>query len=321
MQAAWIGRSQGSRVEFQVALNAAAAVKPTTLTVFTTRVDTIFGVSFVSMAPDSVEVEVLLPHVPAAQRAAVDAYVAKVRAMSKDDQGKGDTTAGVFTGLYAHHPLTGRHVPIYLAEYVLAHYGTGVVMGVPAHDSRDLSFACHHNLEVRSVVGSSDGVVWNEDEAFTDYGVLHDSNEFSGMTSQEATTAINDRLEEKGVGCATTQFRLRDWLVSRQRYWGTPVPIIHCPSCGPVGVPTEHLPVVLPPVGKDVAAGLRGKGSSDSPLARVPGWQDCKCPRCGGDAKRDTDTLDTFVDSSWYYMRYCDASNDAAAFKPEQAKT
>ncbi|CAI5730820.1 unnamed protein product [Peronospora destructor] len=321
MQAAWIGRSQGSRVEFQVALDAVAAVKPTSLTVFTTRVDTIFGVSFVSMAPDSVEVEVLLPHVPAAQRAAVDAYVDKVRAMSKDNRGKGDTTAGVFTGLYAQHPLTGRHVPIYLAEYVLAHYGTGVVMGVPAHDSRDLSFARHHNLEVRSVVESSDGAVWNEDEAFTGYGVLHDCNEFSGMTSQEAMTAINNRLEEEGAGCATTQFRLRDWLVSRQRYWGTPVPIIHCPSCGPVGVPTEHLPVVLPPVGKDVAADLRGRGSSDSPLARMPGWQDCKCPRCGGDAKRDTDTLDTFVDSSWYYMRYCDARNDTAAFEPDQAQT
>ncbi|CAH0479260.1 unnamed protein product [Peronospora belbahrii] len=317
MQAAWIGRSQGSRVEFQVVLDPAAA-QPTTLMVFTTRVDTIFGVSFISIAPDSVKVEALLPHVPVAQRTAVDVYVAKVRAMSN---GKGDTTAGVFTGLYACHPLTGRHVPIYLAEYVLAHYGSGVVMGVPAHDSRDLAFARHHNLDVRPVVRSSDGVMWNEDEAFTDFGVLHDCNEFSGMTSQEATMAINRRLEEEGAGCATTQFRLRDWLVSRQRYWGTPVPIIHCPSCGPVGVPTEQLPVVLPPLGKDVASDLRGKGSSDSPLARMPGWQDCKCPRCGGDAKRDTDTLDTFVDSSWYFMRYCDARNNSAAFEPEQAQT
>jgi len=319
MQASWIGRSRGSRVDFPVVLGADAA-KPTPLTVFTTRVDTVFGVSFVSMAPDSVEVEALLPHVPAAQRATVDAYVTKVRAMSKDDRGKGDTTAGVFTGLYACHPLTGRHVPLYLAEYVLPHYGTGVVMGVPAHDSRDLAFARHHSLEVRSVVGSDDGAVRNEDDVFTEHGVLRDSGEFSGMTSQEATAAINARLESEGVGGATTQFRLRDWLVSRQRYWGTPVPIIHCASCGPVGVPTEQLPVELPPVGKDVADDLRGKGSSDSPLARMANWRRCKCPRCGGDAERDTDTLDTFVDSSWYYMRYCDARNKDAAFKPEHAQ-
>ncbi|KAG4042519.1 Leucine--tRNA ligase [Phytophthora cactorum] len=141
------------------------------------------------------------------------------------------------------------------------------------------------------------------------------------MTSQEATAAINGRLQDERVGGATTQFRLRDWLVSRQRYWGTPVPIIHCPSCGPVGVPTEQLPVELPPVGEDVADDLRGKGSSDSPLARMAGWRHCECPRCGGEAERDTDTLDTFVDSSWYYMRYCDARNDTAAFKPEQART
>uniref|UniRef100_M4BMZ6 leucine--tRNA ligase n=1 Tax=Hyaloperonospora arabidopsidis (strain Emoy2) TaxID=559515 RepID=M4BMZ6_HYAAE len=325
MQAAWIGRSQGSTAEFQVVLNkgavAVAAATPMRLMVFTTRVDTIFGVSFLSMAPDCVEVETLLPHVPAAQQAAVNAYVTKVRAMSKADRGKGDTTAGVFTGLFACHPLTKRHVPIYLAEYVLPHYGTGVVMGVPAHDSRDLAFARHYDLEVRPVVGSTDGTVRNGDEVFTEYGVLHDCAEFSGMTSQEATTAINARLREQGVGGVTTQFRLRDWLVSRQRYWGTPVPIIHCPSCGPVGVPTEQLPVVLPPVGEDVAGDLRGKHSSGSPLARIPGWQDCKCPRCGGDARRDTDTLDTFVDSSWYYMRYCDARNDAAAFEPAKAQT
>ncbi|KAG3151288.1 Leucine--tRNA ligase [Phytophthora cactorum] len=274
MQSSWIGRSEGSQVEFQVVLDADAKAIP--LTVFTTRVDTVFGVSFVSMAPDSVEVENLLAHVPATQRTAVDAYVAKVRAMSKDDRGKGDTTAGVFTGLYARHPLTGRQ-----------------------------SWVCPRTIPetwpLRATTTSSDA--------------------FSGMTSQEATAAINGRLQDERVGGATTQFRLRDWLVSRQRYWGTPVPIIHCPSCGPVGVPTEQLPVELPPVGEDVADDLRGKGSSDSPLARMAGWRHCECPRCGGEAERDTDTLDTFVDSSWYYMRYCDARNDTAAFKPEQART
>lgn len=319
MQAAWIGRSQGSRVEFQTVLDATA--KPIPLTVFTTRVDTLFGVSFVSVAPDSVGVEELLPHIPAERRAEVDAYVTKVRAMSKDDRGKGDTTSGVFSGLYARHPITGLKVPIYLAEYVLANYGTGVVMGVPAHDSRDLAFARHHDLDVRSVVKRRDGTVNSEDDVFADHGILCDSGEFSGMSSEEAMKAINARLDADGIGGATKQFRLRDWLVSRQRYWGTPVPIIHCPSCGPVGVPAAQLPVELPPVGEDVAEDLRGKGSSDSPLARMAGWKHCKCPKCGGDAERDTDTLDTFVDSSWYYMRYCDARNSEAAFKPEQAKT
>ncbi|KAI9913769.1 hypothetical protein PsorP6_005805 [Peronosclerospora sorghi] len=320
MQTAWIGRSKGTKAKFSVMLDDAAGT-PISLSVFTTRVDTIFGVTFISMAPDIVEVKALLPHIPAAQRTAVEAYVTRVCAMSKEDRNKGATTTGVFTGLYACHPLTRCHVPIYLAEYVLPHYGTGIVMGVPAHDNRDLAFARHHNLEVRVVVKGNDECVRNEDEVFTDYGVLHDCAEFSGMTSPEAITAINARLEKKDAGGAITQFRLRDWLVSRQRYWGTPVPIIHCPSCGPVGVPTEQLPVLLPALGKGVSSYLRGKGSNDSPLARMSSWQACKCPHCGGDAKRDTDTLDTFFDSSWYYMRYCDARNDDAAFKPKEAQT
>ncbi|KAL7998746.1 putative leucine-tRNA ligase, valine-tRNA ligase, rossmann-like alpha/beta/alpha sandwich [Plasmopara halstedii] len=319
MQAAWIGRSKGSQVDFRVCLD--TDVKPISLTVFTTRVDTLFGVTFISMAPDSAYMKDLLPHLPVAQRAAVNAYVAKVQAVSKDTQSDGETTAGVFTGLFVHHPLTDRQVPLYLAEYVLPHYGTGVVMGVPAHDNRDLTFARHHKLEVRFVVTSSDGAILKKDEAFMDYGVLHDSEEFTGMTSQDATRAINARLKCNELGGAMTQFRLRDWLVSRQRYWGTPVPIIHCPMCGPVGVPTEQLPVELPPLDKDVAYTLRGRNSSDSPLARLAHWKQCRCPRCDGEAERDTDTLDTFVDSSWYYMRYCDARNDTAAFKPEQAQT
>ncbi|TDH67007.1 hypothetical protein CCR75_006322 [Bremia lactucae] len=322
MQEAWIGRSKGSQVKFLVIVDASA--KPISLAVFTTRVDTIFGVTFISIAPDSAKVEELRPYIPAAQRAAVDAYIAKVHAMSNNNystRGNNDSTNGVFSGLYVRHPLTSRQVPLYLAEYVLAHYGTGIVMGVPAHDSRDLAFARHHKLEVRSVIVSCNGATHNEDEVITDDGVLRDSDEFTGMTSAKATAAINARLVKIGTGGAMTQFRLRDWLVSRQRYWGTPVPIIHCLKCGPVGVPIEELPVELPPVGVDVAENLRGKESTDSPLARMSQWKHCKCPHCGGEAERDTDTLDTFVDSSWYYMRYCDARNNTAAFNPGKVQT
>lgn len=213
-------------------------------------------------------------------------------------------------------------VPIYLAEYVLPHYGTGVVMGVPAHDSRDIEFARHHGLEVRHVVAPADAATRTDrlgDDVMPDLGVLINSGEFSGQSSEDAKTAINATLEAAGVGGPFTQFRLRDWLVSRQRYWGTPVPIIHCASCGPVGVPLADLPVTLPPLG-DIADDLKG-GDGESPLARMRAWKQCTCPQCGGAAERDTDTLDTFVDSSWYYMRYCDAQNSEALFAPEHART
>ncbi|DAZ92963.1 TPA: LOW QUALITY PROTEIN: hypothetical protein N0F65_006282 [Lagenidium giganteum] len=312
MQAAWIGRSQGSRVDFQFVADDSATALP----VFTTRVDTLFGVSYIALAPESAVFEKLREHVPSEREADVDQYVATVKAMTKDARAKGDTTSGVFTGLYAQHPLTNKQVPIYLAEYVLPQYGTGVVMGVPAHDTRDMAFATHHELPIKRVVmptvGTEDG------DCFTEQGVLCDSGEYSGLTSEQAFTAINNRLATHNLGGTFTQFRLRDWLVSRQRYWGTPVPVIHCKSCGPVGVPTEDLPVRLPELGQALADDLRG-GDGESPLARMAEWKKCQCPKCGGAAERDTDTLDTFVDSSWYYMRYCDAQNIAAPFAPEDA--
>ncbi|TYZ66532.1 hypothetical protein PybrP1_006384 [[Pythium] brassicae (nom. inval.)] len=302
MQAAWIGRSTGSKVNFKVALDAPASPE-IPLTVFTTRVDTIFGVSFVSVAPESAVVDDMLQHIPASRAADVCAYVARVKALTKDDRTKGDTTSGVFTGLYAVHPLTFNKVPIFLAEYVLPHYGTGVVMGVPAHDSRDIEFARHHALEILHVV-DADAAVGTPD------------NDDSGVVTGYGA-AINATLAREGVGGAFTQFRLRDWLVSRQRYWGTPVPIVHCASCGPVGVPVQDLPVELPALGA-IAADLKG-GDGESPLARMTHWKQCACPQCGGPAERDTDTLDTFVDSSWYFLRYCDAQNQRELFAPSLA--
>lgn len=216
-------------------------------------------------------------------------------------------------------------VPIYLAEYVLPHYGTGVVMGVPAHDSRDIEFAHHHDLEIRQVVEPAGAENSNKNAALqfepsdvmSDYGILCDSGEFTGKTTEQAQTEINKKLADDGIGGPFTQFRLRDWLVSRQRYWGTPVPVIHCKSCGPVGVPPQDLPVELPAL-SDISDDLKG-GDGESPLARMTDWKRCTCPQCGGAAERDTDTLDTFVDSSWYYMRYCDAQNKEELFATEHA--
>lgn len=219
-----------------------------------------------------------------------------------------------------------QQVPIYLAEYVLPHYGTGVVMGVPAHDSRDIEFARHHDLEIRQVVeqaargknGKKNAAPQSElSDVMTDYGILRDSGEFTGKRSEQAQTEINQKLTGDGIGGPFTQFRLRDWLVSRQRYWGTPVPVIHCASCGPVGVPPQDLPIELP-VLSDISDDLKG-GDGESPLARMKEWKRCTCPKCGGAAERDTDTLDTFVDSSWYYMRYCDAQNERELFATEHA--
>ncbi|TMW58682.1 hypothetical protein Poli38472_010241 [Pythium oligandrum] len=308
MQAAWIGRSKGSRVDYSVD---GLDVK---LPVFTTRVDTIFGVTFVSLAPECSLVEELLPAIPASHLADVEAYIARVKKLTKDERAKGETTSGVFTGLYAVHPFTKEKVPLFLAEYVLPQYGTGVVMGVPAHDERDHAFATHHNLPIRIVIQPSDqeqstGVV-------TEQGLLVNSGDFSGLSSEEAISVINKSLQSQEIGDETTQFRLRDWLVSRQRYWGTPVPIIHCASCGPVAVPAEDLPVRLPDISGENADDLKG-GDGESPLARMHEWRQCQCPKCGGNAERDTDTLDTFVDSSWYYMRYCDARNEQQVFSKD----
>ncbi|OQR93579.1 leucyl-tRNA synthetase [Achlya hypogyna] len=292
MQTSWIGRSEGTQVHFNL-----PSLGDKQLTVFTTRVETLFGVSYIAVCPEHEFMDDLLAHVPASRRATVDAFIANVKALTKDQRNNGDTSSGVDTGLTVVHPLTNEQVPVYLAEYVLPGVGTGAVMGVPAHDDRDAVFAAHHGLPSLVVLGDDDTLVA--------------SGAFSGQPAAQAKAAITKHLQAHAHGDAHVQYRLRDWLVSRQRYWGAPVPVIHCPTCGPVGVPEKDLPVELPPL-TNPEEDLRGKGGS--PLARMGDWKYCNCPKCGGPAERDTDTLDTFVDSSWYYLRYGDAQNAAAPF-------
>ena len=295
MQRNWIGRSEGVELEFAI------AGRDERLTVFTTRPDTLMGVTYLAVAAEH----------PLAREAArgdtrlaafleecrrVQAAEAAIETMEKK---------GMPLGIEAVHPVTGERVPVWVANFVLWGYGTGAVMAVPAHDQRDWEFARAHGLPIRAVVFPADGSEPDLSQgAYTDKGVLRDSGEFSGLTSEEAFDAIAAWLEARGLGRRKVNYRLRDWGVSRQRYWGCPIPVIYCERCGAVPVPDEQLPVVLP---EDVA--LTGEGS---PLARLPAFYETTCPECGGPARRETDTFDTFVESSWYYARYCCADNDEA---------
>jgi leucyl-tRNA synthetase len=291
MQRNWIGRSPGARVVFPLEGKENEAVE-----VFTTRVDTLFGVSFLALAPE---------HPLVAQAAARDpglaAFVAETRHQAVAEAARATVEKkGVDTGLRAVHPLSGARVPLFAVNYVVADYGTGAVMGVPAHDARDHDFARRHGLAIPRVVRPADGA-GDPPLPFLEDGVLVNSGAFDGLGSEEARRAITEALRAKGRGRAETQYRLRDWGVSRQRYWGCPIPIVHCPACGAVPVPDRDLPVVLP---TDVRfSGVR------SPLPDLPSFTDVACPRCRAPAKRETDTFDTFVESSWYYARY--ASYDA----------
>lgn len=296
MQRNWIGKSQGGEVEFDL-------VGGGSFKVFTTRADTLFGCSYVVLAPEHPLVDKITTN---KQRAAIEEY--KVRAAQQSDIDRTSTVkekTGVFTGAYAINPINGRKVPVWVADYVLATYGTGAVMAVPSHDTRDFEFAQKYGLPIERVVASADGS--NDDLPFTDYGVAVNSDFINGMKTSDAKTAILERLAQLGKGGAKTTYRLRDWSVSRQRYWGAPIPIIHCPHCGIVPVPEKDLPVELP---YDVDFHPSGK----SPLAGKESYINVKCPKCGGDAKRDPDTLDTFVCSSWYYLRYPNATNAEKAF-------
>ncbi|MDI3280682.1 MAG: class I tRNA ligase family protein, partial [Bacillota bacterium] len=292
----WIGRSEG--VEFQF-----TAEDGTPLPVFTTRPDTIFGVTYMVLAPEHPAVERLIAGQP--QRAEVEQFIEEVRRL--DEIARTSTELekkGVFTGAYAVNPMNGERVPIWLANYVLMGYGTGAVMGVPAHDQRDFEFARQYGLPIRVVVQPPEGGLVPEtmEKAYEEPGLLVHSGEFDGLPSQEAKERIAARAEEKGVGRRAVNYRLRDWLISRQRYWGAPIPIIYCQSCGTVPVPEEDLPVLLP---EDVEFLPHG----ESPLTTSPTFVHTTCPRCGGEARRETDTMDTFVCSSWYFLRYCDPHN------------
>ena len=300
MQKNWIGKSTGCEVNFECETG-------DTITVFTTRPDTLFGVNYVVLAPEHPLVKKLKEAHPE-KADEMDAYVRYASEANDIDRlSTAREKTGVFTGAYATHPLTGKSVPVYLADYVLYSYGTGAVMAVAAHDERDFAFAKKYSLPITQVIQKIGG---ETELPFCEDGILVNSGEFDGLTGDEARDAIAVKLTKLGKGCKKVNFRLRDWSVSRQRFWGAPIPMIHCESCGVVPVPEKDLPVKLP---YDVEFRPNGK----SPLSTHEKFMNCVCPSCGGKATRDPDTLDTFVCSSWYYLRYPDAKNDKQPFAKE----
>jgi leucyl-tRNA synthetase len=305
MQANWIGRSEGVEIAFPFDADAAAATGGGgALRVFTTRADTLFGVTFMAVAAEHP-----LATAAAARDARIAAFVDECRRGStmEADVATQDKQ-GMPTGLHVRHPFTGERIEVWVANYVLMAYGEGAVMGVPAHDERDFEFAGRHGLAVRTVVRSTRGAYQRVEApwlpAYAEHGVTVDSGEFSGLESAQAVDAIAAALEAKALGRKRVQWRLRDWGISRQRYWGCPIPLIHCEACGIVPVPDRDLPVVLP-------EHLVPDGSGN-PLARTTEFVQCTCPKCGRDARRETDTMDTFVDSSWYFLRFASADSDRA---------
>lgn len=310
MQRNWIGRSAGAEVDF--------AIDDEVISVFTTRPDTLFGVTFLVLAPEHPLVAKITT---AAQQTAVSHIVAQTRSLSEIDRLSTDKEkTGVFTGAYATHPLTGAPIPVWIADYVLLSYGTGGVMGVPGHDSRDHAFASKFDLPiievvVPNVVGRSSGHSQGTDSCFKEHGIMINSGSFSGMASQRGGEKIVAELAEKGNGRFKTTTRLRDWLISRQRYWGAPIPIIHCPDCGSVAVPEDQLPVLLPNTDDFAPA-----GDGSSPLSRITEWVQTTCPQCGNSAKRETDTMDGFACSSWYFLRFASPHYQDGPFDPEQVK-
>ncbi|MGV0027982.1 leucine--tRNA ligase [Phormidesmis priestleyi] len=305
MQANWIGKSVGAYLEFPI------VGSDEKIGVFTTRPDTVYGVTYVVLAPE----HPLTQQVTTAdQQAAVDAFIQEVSGQSELERTAEDKPKrGIPTGGKAINPFTGAEIPIWIADYVLYEYGTGAVMGVPAHDVRDFVFARQNELAIVPVIIPQNGDVSAPlTAAYIEPGVLVNSAEFDGMPSLDAKQAVIQKAEKEGYGKARIQYRLRDWLISRQRYWGAPIPIVHCPDCGAVPVPESELPVKLP---ENVE--LSGRGGS--PLSKLESWLNVPCPTCGTPAKRETDTMDTFIDSSWYFLRYPDARNDQAVF--DRAKT
>jgi leucyl-tRNA synthetase len=299
MQRNWIGRSEGADIVFRVD-DFGEEVE-----VFTTRPDTLYGATFFVLAPEHPLVPRLVDGTE--HEAAVLDYAKHAAARStveREDKEKD----GVFTGRYVLNPVNHERIPLWVADYVLMEYGTGAIMAVPAHDERDFAFAEKYGLEIRQVVAPADGSeIEGAFVAHTPQEVLVNSDEFSGMPAPEGGKAIVAKLAEQELARETIRFRLRDWLLSRQRYWGCPIPVVHCPACGIVAVPDEDLPVLLPEVDEYLPKGR-------SPLAAAEDWVRTTCPRCGGEARRETDTMDTFVDSSWYFIRYADARNDEEPF-------
>ncbi len=306
MQKNWIGKSYGCEIKFPLEDGSGH------ITVFTTRQDTLFGATFMSLAPE----HPLIPELCKGKKEeeAVLKYVEKSKNLTAVQRQMAEyEKEGVFTGSYCINPVTGWKMPIYIANFVLMEYGTGAVMAVPAHDERDFQFAKKYNLPIVVVIQPKERQLSAESlaEAYTEQGYLVNSGEFNGLFNEEAKEKIADYLEDKGLGKRTINYRLRDWGISRQRYWGAPIPIIYCDKCGMVPVPEKDLPVVLPE-----NVNITGKGGS--PLADVPEFVNTVCPRCGGKARRDTDTMDTFVESSWYFIRFASPRYEQGMFNKEE---
>ena len=306
MQRNWIGRSTGTQFSFTV------EGMDEKIFVYTTRVDTVYGVTYMVLAPEHPLVEKLIAHNP--EKDKLEAFIFEMK--NQNDLARTSEDApklGMPTGSYAIHPLTGERIPIWIANYVLYEYGTGAVMAVPEGDQRDWEFAKKYKLPIRMVIQNKehDLVLDNMEQAYDEDGYLVNSGEFDGLTSAEARQKITEKLEKMGIGEGKVNYRLRDWLISRQRYWGCPIPVVYCPTCGTVLVPDDELPVKLP---EDVDFVT----DATSPLETNKEFLYCRCPKCGGDAKRETDTMDTFIDSSWYFLRYCDPKNDKIPFDKEK---
>jgi len=295
MQKEWIGKSYGTEIYFDI--------NGEKWPIFTTRPDTIYGVTFMVISAQHPK---LMEIVTDDHKKEVNEFLKRIRSVSEKEL-KSLEKEGAFTGSYAKNPLTGEKVPVYVGNFVIAEYGSGMVMAVPAHDQRDFEFAKKYNIPIKVVITPEDHDLNPEKmtRAYTDNGILVNSGEFSGIHNRDAIKEITKYLEDKGLGKGTVQYKLRDWLISRQRYWGTPIPVVYCDKCGVVPVPENQLPVKLP---RNVKFG------EGNPLATNEEWVNTKCPKCGGPARRETDTMDTFVNSSWYFLRYCDPKNDKKIF-------
>jgi len=299
----WIGKSFGAEIYFKI------AGSKEIIRVFTTRADTLFGVTAVVLAPEN---PLTMSLVAKESKVKVEAYIEEARKKSDFEREKLEKEkTGVFTGSYCLHPLTNEKIPVWIGDYVVASYGGGAVMMVPAHDKRDYDFAKKYKIDIKEVVSGGE----LSKEAFVEYGTLVDSGKFTGLKSEEAIGEITKELENKKSGKKTIQYKLRDWVFSRQHYWGEPIPVVHCDKCGVVSVPEKDLPVELPYVEK-----YQPTGTGDSPLSAISDWVNVKCPKCGSHAKRETDTMPNWAGSNWYFMRYCDPENGKNLADPKKLK-
>ena len=306
MQSEWIGRSYGAEIDFAI------DGSDKTIKVYTTRPDTLYGATFMVLAPEHAMAKELATE---EKKEAVEDYIYKASMKSSVDRMQDKEKTGVFTGSYAINPLNQQLIPIWLSDYVLADYGTGAIMCVPAHDERDFAFASKFNIPIVQVISKDGKEQENLTEAYTEPGIMINSGEWTGMASEKAKQEVPEMLEKQGIGKKTTNYKLRDWVFSRQRYWGEPIPIVHCEHCGAVPVPEEELPLLLPEVDK-----YQPTGTGESPLADIHEWVNTTCPECGAPAKRETNTMPQWAGSSWYFLRYVDSKNDKELVSKEKAE-